>query len=398
MSFAVVEKLVHPFHRQLFFSEAEVAAFGQHEHCPGCGAADEPATLVEIGRPQWSRRVEVSECAACGLVFYRNPPEPSFIRRYYETTFNRTRGERREDAPAVPTRVSRRTAKLVAALGVKDASTRFLDVGCGVGSKLAGLVEAGFREVYGTEMSPYRAAVCQRRFPGRVFEGGWEAVPADVRFDVVYSHHVFEHLPSPRDAFARLTGQLSDRGLVLITVPDAWLEDVAGQVLFLPHLHSFSERSLIEMGRSRGFECLFFQDARPGETSAVFFRDRAHLSPEPGRFRLHPEPVAPPEGGQGERLHAPWRGEPGRRSFYTYLLPPRGGADALRRGAARATRFERAAARGLLPAHGLLHRVGMDRRRRRLGKRGYLQIRHEAAGGEVPVIGADGDRATFFYK
>ncbi|MCH8884810.1 MAG: methyltransferase domain-containing protein, partial [SAR324 cluster bacterium] len=97
--------------------------------------------------------------------------------------------------------------------------------GCGgaddatsIGSLMAGLSDAGYTDVWGAEMSPYRVAMCEARFPGRIFAGGYKGVPDERRFDVILANHVLEHIYSPSQAIEWMAGHLNERGVILITV------------------------------------------------------------------------------------------------------------------------------------------------------------------------------------
>jgi 2-polyprenyl-3-methyl-5-hydroxy-6-metoxy-1,4-benzoquinol methylase len=97
-----------------------------------------------------------------------------------------------------------------------DASTRILDVGCGIGSTLYGLYVAGFTEVLGIDPFIDRD-VCLPNGKPVVRKQAIE----DVRgtFDLVMFHHSFEHVPNPRETLSAAASLLSAGGTCLVRVP-----------------------------------------------------------------------------------------------------------------------------------------------------------------------------------
>ena len=86
------------------------------------------------------------------------------------------------DLPVASKKSSPRMAALFADLGLAPAGRSVLDVGCGNGKLLAGLRDSGYDDLWGTELSPWRVAVSALRFPDRIFEGGYAAIPEAQRF------------------------------------------------------------------------------------------------------------------------------------------------------------------------------------------------------------------------
>lgn len=397
----LVSSFVHPYLKAVRFSEVEIAGFPTLDRCPACGSAGEPLALLDLGQPAWRNCVHLVQCGACDHVFYRNPPAPDFFAHFYSQVWNSERGENLQSQIVPSAKVKHQSARLTRDLGLGDISIRILEIGCGHGAMLAGLEAAGYRDLYGTEASDYRAAVSNKRFPGRIFTGGYESVPDDLRFDFIYSNHVLEHIYDPRQAFAWMTERLRPGGVIAATVPDAWGEPIMGQVLFLPHLHSFCHRSLVALGRNAGLDCLFWKAANmPYEASAVFFKSApAGLARD--RFEGRREQAATARR-QTDRIQAPFR------------MPKNGGVghyamqadeeDSIRMsregGIRRVNALQRLYARAALPVARFLAARGL----RKLGNKRLGRIRYVSGrfvGGNdrnVPVIGSADGAALFFIK
>ena len=95
-----------------------------------------------------------------------------------------------------------------------------LDVGCGNGSILRRLREAGYRDLHGVELSDY--AIERLRAEGiTMWEGRLPDLPvADAQFDVVIASQVLEHIIR-RGRFVReIARALKPGGRAFIFVPD----------------------------------------------------------------------------------------------------------------------------------------------------------------------------------
>ncbi len=92
-----------------------------------------------------------------------------------------------------------------------------LDAGCGLGWFLSALDPAWQR--YGLELSAYAAE--HARAYGEVREARLEECSfADGFFDVVFCHHVIEHIPEPVRAVEQLRRVLKPGGKLLLGTPD----------------------------------------------------------------------------------------------------------------------------------------------------------------------------------
>jgi SAM-dependent methyltransferase len=382
---AVIEQVAHPFHRQIKFSEAEVAQFPAYEACPCCRATGAPTVLANVGHPGWRHKIAVVQCPSCELIYYWTPPTANFIDDFYQRVWNQQRGEKLGGALKPSKKVSDRMAKLVRALGLASPELAFLDVGCGLGALMGGLVAAGFPNVYGTEMSPYRAAATGARFPGCVFQGGYKEVPADRKFDVIYANHVIEHFYDPAEGFASMASHLTERGIIVLTVPDAWREPVIEQILFLPHLHSFCAKSLEVLGIRNGFQCRFWVGARPWELTAVFYRNADGLTLSPDRFLPLSALPTRASGSQSERMRKPWAAR-ARGAAYFQL------GQIYKRNDYQESYDGYVALSGL---EALMAKLTYTFERLR---RPYIRFSMQPGGGDVPTIAAADDKAAFLIK
>ena len=102
-------------------------------------------------------------------------------------------------------------------------SKRILDVGCGNGSVACRLIQEGY-DVYGIDASITGINYCSKKYPERFFvqDISSEQLPdslAVLRFDVVISTEVIEHIYAPRSYMRLIKNALSPRGIVIVSTP-----------------------------------------------------------------------------------------------------------------------------------------------------------------------------------
>ncbi len=304
MNIEVVE-YSHGSHYSAFFGEDNIAQSPELDCCPACGNKSDPDTILEIGNPEWQVNTRLVQCASCELLYYFNPPSEEFVKQYYESEWNNKIESFENHKLNAYRRVKKRLSDLVAELEYDNPDAKILDIGCGTGDLLAGFQEAGYNDVWGCEMSPFRVAVSQNRFPDRIFSGGFENVPDDMRFDIIYANHVIEHIYTPSKAFAWMKSHLTENGMIILSVPDSWHEPVLTQVFFLPHLHSFSALSLAKLGEA-DFEPLFSLNARAWDLTVVYPTKGCPISPSKQNFVPLQDLKRKVRGSQKDRIRKPW--------------------------------------------------------------------------------------------
>jgi SAM-dependent methyltransferase len=156
-------------------------------------------------------------------------------------------------------------------------NARLLDVGSSSGWFLQSAVERGCL-CFGIEPDPYFCEQARRSLPAsvEVVEGYF---PRDLPvhwgpFDIITFHDVFEHLDDPVGILEACRARLSQRGLVLLSLPSAdgfvyrlglqlrrvgWqrpLERIYQVNYPFPHLYYFAPASLERLAKRSGFEVI----------------------------------------------------------------------------------------------------------------------------------------------
>lgn len=92
-----------------------------------------------------------------------------------------------------------------------------MDYGCGIGGALNVLAERG-NEVWGVELDRREVEFGKRHFKTR-FVHALEDIPADLRFDFIFSHHAVEHIFDPNEFLSHVSKVLKPGGVLMIIVP-----------------------------------------------------------------------------------------------------------------------------------------------------------------------------------
>ena len=139
---------------------------------------------------------------------------------------------------------------------------RIVEVGCGAGGALAVFQDAGFH-VMGCDFSQPLLDMGRQRGVGDLHFGGIEALVDQCqdgqKADLIFLHHVFEHVSSPGQVLETAKRMLSERGLVIVAVPDVTRIDQfpfpSGNLrlfLHIAHKFNFTVGGLAGLGRRAG--------------------------------------------------------------------------------------------------------------------------------------------------
>ncbi|MBA3326909.1 MAG: class I SAM-dependent methyltransferase [Solirubrobacterales bacterium] len=131
-----------------------------------------------------------------------------------------------------------------------DRPPRVLDFGCGAGTWLDVLQDAGW-ETFGLEPGARLAGIAGRRHEML------DALPSDASFDLAIVHHVLEHLADPLAAARDIAGTIVDGGRLFVSVPDlgrVHLHRKLGYTANELHLVSYTAPGLRSLLGLAGFE------------------------------------------------------------------------------------------------------------------------------------------------
>ncbi len=263
--------------------------FSRRERCPVCDSSetnelfrcrfvDEPM-LGALHSQKWAvgRDIDLSvlgdgeyvlkECRECKLLFQEQIPDEYLAEIIYERWISPEFSLHKKEKNATPARgrVALEIMSIIDFLGKEPKDLRFLDFGMGWGDWVR-MANAFGCETFGVERSDSRVT--------HASEHHLKVLTLDeasaMSFDFINSDQVFEHLVDPSDVATRLSGALSENGILKISVPIGirarrrleigdWtakqgdphsLHDVAP----LDHINCFLNESLVALGRRAGLE------------------------------------------------------------------------------------------------------------------------------------------------
>jgi SAM-dependent methyltransferase len=216
----------------------------RHDRCP-CG---EDAGMVIASVDRYGLPLDTVLCSTCGTL--RMDPYLSaddlgdFYAAFYQEMYARI------NDPDVYFRRQQTYGQraLRFAQQMLPAGARVVEVGCGAGGALTVFRAAGYR-VLGCDYSERLLEMGRQRGVGNLYCGDIDALAGRLagtsQADLIFFHHVFEHMSSPSRVLETAKKLLSDRGLVLVAVPDVTgierFPDPAGDLrLFLHIAHKFN--------------------------------------------------------------------------------------------------------------------------------------------------------------
>lgn len=189
----------------------------QSKRCPSCGAAPRPEKL--------DRRFGVMvlhRCSSCDLLFRTPTDTRDHSHHFYQSDYTE------DSVTELPS--SKSLQQMIASefatkgdLGpyvniirrfFGDETVKLVDYGCSWGYNTWKFERAGFM-ASGVEVSQPR---CDFGRAHLHIDARYTASELDSDFDVVFSSHVFEHVPSPRDSFLDAKRLLGNKGGLLIVI------------------------------------------------------------------------------------------------------------------------------------------------------------------------------------
>jgi 2-polyprenyl-3-methyl-5-hydroxy-6-metoxy-1,4-benzoquinol methylase len=162
---------------------------------------------------------------------------------------------------------------------IPEDAIRILDVGCSDGAFCAS-IRQGNREIWGVELNKEAAKlaseVCDHVLVGE-FNEIYDQLPKNY-FDCVFFNDVLEHLYSPWDTINLVKSLLSDKGVLISSIPNfryianlitevVWEGEFKykpeGGILDDTHIRFFTSKSIVRMFHEQGYEVLIHEGIKP---------------------------------------------------------------------------------------------------------------------------------------
>lgn len=238
----------------------------QHSACP-CEANDSEDVIVsEIDR--YGIPLTSVVCNRCGTVRFDPYLDEESLADFYTNMYRKMYAMDVDDSEDYGDYIASQSSYSEKLLQfISDSLTpasRLCEVGCGGGGSVKFMQERGY-DAIGCD---YDVAALQagRRFGVKhLYYGDLSALPAeqkDAKFDLIYLHHVFEHLDQPLQFLQDIRQYLTPNGKIVLIVPDISRIDQFGHLpalgnllmyLHIAHKYNFSVDGLYRIANRAGF-------------------------------------------------------------------------------------------------------------------------------------------------
>ena len=228
--------------------------------------AEKPAILKVVNPFHYSEYLTLYRCEDCGVFFFdpfQYPPYESDCgyKNYAKFYVEQMAGIDFLIEPLIMLKV-KNTIKLFTITMLKVKKRKFLDVGCGFGFAVKFAEEILDMRAVGVDPS-YYGKLGRQVLKVNIFNDYLENISElyEDRFDIVYSSEVIEHIPKPETFIELLSSYLSERGIMILTTPNAHIINKECRCSTLlgvlsPGLHAvlFTPKSVFYLLNKFGFE------------------------------------------------------------------------------------------------------------------------------------------------
>lgn len=153
----------------------------------------------------------------------------------------------------------------------KISSGPILEIGCSRGYFLRYLIQQGY-STFGIEPGP-DAGRAEIAIQKRIFRGWAEKYAPTEKFKAIFFLDVLEHIPNPHDLLKQVHSWLADDGIIVIMVPNFWLQRI--RVVFARfglrpfkivlsagnHINHFTPRTLKRLLAMTGFARIVIENS-----------------------------------------------------------------------------------------------------------------------------------------
>ncbi len=252
-----------------------------NEVCPICEKKLEKLSAV-LNRDHCSV-LERSICSKCHFTTFTRMPSQSWFERFYKEEWDKSRA-----VENIKSKVQMSYKPLFEILlnEIDDYNCHILEIGSGYGGALYQLKNKGYNNVYGIEASERRQKYCKEQLGLNVSLTTAEKMEHDelissvAQYDIVFSWHVIEHVFNLNSAFSAIARMIKVGGIIVIGIPHFEQEHIYYLSHFLPHIHSFTPKSITRLLNKYGFEVEYIDEqirvvARKKSDKCTYHEDSA---------------------------------------------------------------------------------------------------------------------------
>ena len=230
--------------------------------CPIC---EENMTSSSSGEVLLAHNLtkHVIKCPTCQSFFLHPLPTSAELRQVYQPDYFRGFFKSYWKDYYKGTQLGKRLTKI-------KPRGNFLDIGCAIGSMLAGIRDTTVWQVYGLEADEKAAKYARTKRGLKVFGDNLEQLQFEAGFfDYIYANNVIEHIPQPANFFKATNRLLAKGGIFHISTPNGPIDLYPSLMLGSPenpvltrhagHVNFFSKPGLFLLAQKTGFQVVAFK-------------------------------------------------------------------------------------------------------------------------------------------
>lgn len=230
--------------------------------CPIC---EENITSSSAGEVLLTHQLtrQVLKCPACHSLFLYPIPTSAELERVYQPDYFRGFFKSYWKDYYKGIQLGKRLTKI-------KPRGNFLDIGCAIGSMLAGIRDTTNWQVYGIEADEPAAEYARSKRGLKIFSDNLEQLQFEAGvFDYIFANNVVEHIPQPANFFKAANRLLAKGGIFHISTPNGPVDIYPSLKLGSPerpiltrhagHVNFFSKSGLFLLAQKNGFQVVGFK-------------------------------------------------------------------------------------------------------------------------------------------
>jgi len=205
-------------------------------------------------------------CENCALVMTNPQPTDETLQDFYQNFYHIFHGRLKgvnNDYITKSKRLDHQRVELLKKIvdfDIKDK--KVLEIGCGLGQFIKELGSSTSWDVLGLEPGKDSFEYCKSENIN-VEKTGFEDFETDIKFDIVATFYVIDHLSSPKSFLNKCYNLLNEGGLIFIEVSNFYKADrVYTDWLQFPSLFGMGPISISNYLRGAGFEIIYMRNSK----------------------------------------------------------------------------------------------------------------------------------------
>lgn len=231
-------------------------------NCPICEEASEPSFQGKVLLAHHLTK-QVMKCPVCQSIFLYPIPTSAELEQVYQPDYFRGFFKSYWKDYYKGIQLGKKLTKI-------KPRGNFLDIGCAIGSMLAGIRDSTNWQVYGMEADEPAAEYARSKRGIKIFSDNLEQLKFETGFfDYIFANNVIEHIPRPANFFMAADRLLAKAGMLHLSTPNGLIDIYPSLKLGSPenpvltrhagHVNFFSQKGIFRLAEKSGFQVAGFR-------------------------------------------------------------------------------------------------------------------------------------------